>query len=216
MIISHRHKFIFFHVHKVAGTSISHALRPYASWPCESLQTKLLQRLGYVASARNFTDHVTAAELRAAIDSKTFEQYYKFAFVRDPWDWQVSLYLYILKNQNHANHTVVKAMSGFEEYLTWRTAQPSHKPWSLQKNFVTDSTGQLIVDFVGRYETLHDDFETALKRIGLSACLPHLNRTQSVDYRDFYTETTSSLLADYYQDDVELFGYHRPLLPASL
>lgn len=215
MIISHRHKFIFIHIYKVAGTSVSHALRPYASWPCESAVTKLMQRVGYLPSAQQFSDHVSARELKAQLSSKMFETYYKFAFVRNPWDWQVSLYQYILKNPKHRQHENVIKMRGFEDYLRWQLARSQHKPWSSQKNFVTDTDGNLIVDYVGRYETLNDDFATVLDHLGLSARLPHLNKTKAVDYRDYYTPKTSQMLFDYYRADIEMFGYQPPVLMTS-
>jgi hypothetical protein len=215
MIISHRHKFIFIHICKVAGTSISHALRPYTSWPCESLTTKLLQKFGYLPASQHFGDHVTAGQLRDLMDRKIYEHYYKFAFVRNPWDWQVSLYEYILRNPVHHKHPEVKAMSGFEEYLHWRFSQPKHKPWNMQKNFVTDLDGNLIVDFIGRYEHLHDDFNVLLKNLGLKAKLPHLNQGTLTDYQQYYTETTANLLSEYYREDIEMFGYHPPVLDLS-
>lgn len=215
MLISHRHKFIFIHVHKVAGTSISNALRPYTSWSGESLQTALLQKLRLLPASYHFSDHVPAAQLKAQLGEKKYSQYYKFAFVRNPWDWQVSLYEYILKHKAHPERARVKKMQGFEEYLHWRFSQPKHKPWNLQKNLLTDSNGEIAVDFIGRYENLHADFQMVLDRLGLEASLPHLNKSNSRDYQDYYTDSVADLFADYYRDDIEMFGYRQPGLMAA-
>lgn len=223
MIISHKHKFIFIHVHKVAGTSVTHALRPYTCWPQETIVTKIRQRMsslpvdlpGRLPTGHHFSDHVTAAQLKTAIAPNLYNQYYKFAFVRNPWDWQVSLYKYILKNKHHAKHDYVKQMSGFEEYLGWRFSEPKHKPWSLQKNYLTGSNGELIVDFVGRYEQLQTDFQRVLAHLKIKAQLPHLNKSRADDYRTYYSPRLSAQLFEYYQDDIEMFGYRPPVLLAS-
>lgn len=209
MLISHQHKFIFIHVHKVAGTSISNVLRPHVSWPGETLQTKLLQKFYLLPASHHFSAHVPAAQLKEQLSKKMYNQYYKFAFVRNPWDWQVSLYEYILKNKTHADHAWVKGMDGFEAYLDWRFSQPKHKPWHLQKNLVTDSSGDIIVDFVGRYESLETDFQTVLDRLGLEGSLPHLNKSKLANYQDYYTQRTATSFFDYYREDIELFGYRQ-------
>ena len=147
--------------------------------------------------------HITAQELRDRIPSPEFDRFFKFAFVRNPWDWQVSLYTYMLQNTRHRQHELIRSMDSFERYVEWRVAEDVY----LQKQFVTDEAGDVIVDYVGRFETLPQDFEQVCRRIGVSAELPHSNRSERRDYREYYNSRTIQLVADTYREDVELFGY---------
>jgi hypothetical protein len=159
MLLSVKKRFIFVHVYKVAGESIKAALAPYATPP---LIDRLLSKTGVTTStmqthhlAQQVAKHATAAEVKAGLPADIYDTYFKFAFVRNPWDWQVSLYHYALRDKYHIHHDITVAMSGFDEYIEWRV----FKERRLQKDFVIDQEGNLIVDFVGRYERLAEDFD---------------------------------------------------------
>jgi hypothetical protein len=94
-------------------------------------------------------------------------------------------------------------MSGFEGYIEWRVANDVH----FQKDFVTDESGNLIVDFIGRFENLTEDFARVCRRIGISAQLPHRNKSGRGDYRGQYSDRTAQMIADAFRDDIEFFGY---------
>ena len=81
--------------------------------------------------------HVFAKDLRKRIPKHIWNNYYKFTFVRNPWDWQVSIYHYIISQKSNHHHKLVKGMSGFDEYIRWRVFEDKH----LQKEFVVDEQG---------------------------------------------------------------------------
>ena len=208
MLISYSRRFIFIHIYKVAGTSIRDALKPYSFNPNVFLPTRLLRMLGVhkvVGHHRlqKLSGHARAHEVRDAMPAKIFNEFYKFAFARNPWDWQVSLYNFALKDPTHHQHELMKSLGSFEKYLDWRV----NGDLRLQKEFVVDERGELIVDFVGRYETLERDFNEVCERLGVSSRLPHLNKTPRKSYTDYYTPETIALLAEAYKEDVEFFGY---------
>lgn len=203
VLISYKYNFIFIHVYKVAGTSIERALRKYTSRPYESATTKVLQTLNFLPRSSDFEVHITANDLQKQLGESRFNRFFKFAIVRNPWDWQVSLYNYMLKNEQHWQHSLIKSMSNFEEYIEWRVNKDKH----LQKEFVTDENGSLIVDFIGKYETLQSDFKKICDRLGIEEELPHLNVSKDRDYREYYTEKTKNLIFDHFKEDLELFSY---------
>lgn len=65
------------------------------------------------------------------------------------------------------------------------------------------------MDFIGRYETIRDDFAIIQERLGSGRDLRWDNRTRAaeLDYRDFYTEETKAIIANVYRDDIRILGY---------
>ena len=89
MIISHSKKFIFIHIYKVAGSSIRSSLNRYAH--LYTKKNRLLSGLKIYPKifTSDFSQHSSALQVQQYIPSSIYRQYYKFAFVRNPWDWQV-------------------------------------------------------------------------------------------------------------------------------
>ncbi len=211
---SHRHRFVFIHVFKAAGISVRQALEPYAYRPDGSFWRRLRRRLGLAAPEplAALGPHAFAADVRAALPEKTFRRYFKFAFVRNPWDWQVSWYHYIRQSPSHYLHDVVSRMRDFDEYVTWRVDNDRR----LQRDFVVDARGRLLVDFLGRFERLEEDFAAVCAHIGIRGALPHSNRSRHRDYRWYYTDRTRELVELAWAEDVEAFGYrYEPAAPAA-
>lgn len=207
-MISYRHKFIFIHTYKVAGTSIGKALRPYAFQnPFERLINGLKHRLNLRINIpyykyRVFPLHIKARELRDQLPPKIFDGFFKFTFVRNTWDWQVSLYFFMKQTPFHFQHDLIAPMT-FDEYIVWRVSEDR----KLQKEFVVNENGQQIVDFIGRYERLSEDFQHICDVLGLHATLPHLNKSSRRDYRTYYNEKTRRLVEENFKEDIDFFGF---------
>jgi hypothetical protein len=211
MVISHEHKFIFVHNYKVAGNSIRAALTPVAhmSFRESSVRDKLKFVLGQYPRvfSRNFRRHTRGYLLREQLPPGMFDQYYTFGFVRNPWDWQVSLYSYMLSNPKHKQHDLITSMRSFDEYVEWRVSDDLH----LQKEFFYDENGRgdCIVDFVGRFEQIREDFQSVMRHLGLDVKLPHTNRSPHKPYTEYYTQRTADLIFDAFRPDCQTFGYDR-------
>lgn len=203
MLVSHRYRFIFIHVYKVAGTSMREALERFCEDRWKRRAARLLGRTGLYRPDLP-PPHLKAREARDMLPPEVFDGYYKFAFVRNPWDWQVSLYHFMRSTPDNHQHELAKGFSGFSEYLAWRVREDRQ----LQKAFVTDEAGNLIVDRVGRLETVEADLEAIRQAIGLPPVrLPHVNRSRHRDYRTYYTDETRRMVAEAFKEDIELFGY---------
>jgi hypothetical protein len=72
---------------------------------------------------------------------------------------------------------------------------------------VADRRGHVIVNFLGRYESLHSDFDHACRCIGIDADLGQANMSTRGDYRDYYTDRLAALVRDHFAEDIERFGY---------
>jgi hypothetical protein len=208
--ISYSHRFVFVHVYRVGGQSMRAALRPYCHVPEPPRLArvpgvrKLTGRRSIYALREHNHGHIRARELREALPPDVFDGFFKFAFVRNPWDWQLSIYHFVRQLTEHPDHAFFQTFQRFEDYLDWRvhTAGPE-----LQSEFVTDESGELLVDFLGRYESLAEDFARVCERVGIDAPLPHRNASVHGDFRDYYTPATEALVREAYAEDVERFGY---------
>jgi hypothetical protein len=210
MLISYSHQFLFVHVPKTAGTSVVRCLRPYAHEPSGYLVNRVLERCGIHVNLlpgphrwRRFRPHHSAVTIRRHLPSRIFERMFKFAFVRNPWDWLVSYYHFHLQCPKHHRHTYVRRLGSFAEFVRWRVER-QRRP---QADFLTDRDGRLLVDFLGRYETLHDDFGAICRRLGIQCELEWHNRSERGDYRTYYDDATAALVAEHCRPDIEAFGY---------
>lgn len=156
------------------------------------------------SNLRKMNSHATAKEIQNQLGQEKFKQYFSFAFVRNPWDWQVSLYEYALKDSGHYQHQLFKSFGSFEKYIHWRVQEAPR----LQKEFVCDQSGEIIIDFVGRFENLDADFKQITNKLQLTNChLPKTNSTVRKPYRDYYNEETKDLVNRTFAEDIELFNY---------
>lgn len=218
MLISTSHRFLFFHVAKVAGLSMREALREYASEPEVFNKVRRPPRVvggqpnRLYAMWESITLHAQARQARKALPDSTFSTFYKFAFVRNPWDWQLSMYHFILKKTDHIRHAQVKDMAGFEEYMEWvvNTDNPfAMGATKLQTTMLMDEEGHWLVDYIGRYENLARDFSEVMSYLGLDDVqLPSINQSRtSRDYQAEYTPYTRRLVEIHFQEDIEALGY---------
>jgi hypothetical protein len=208
MELSYSHRFIFIHIYRAAGQSVRAALRPYADVPRVYFpRVPGLRRLGdsrMRALREHNWGHIKAKELRAEIPPEIFDSFFKFSFVRNPWEWQVSAFHYVRQRPENAFHERLLAFRDFGEYLDWRIHEEGP---DLQSEYVLEDTGELLVDFLGRYERLTDDFAEVCRRIGVECSLPHVNRSEHDNFRRYYTPATRDLVASAYREDIERFGY---------
>lgn len=205
MLIAWKYNFIFIHIYKVAGSSINDALWKYTLSPYESLTTRVLRKLKIRVHSGLFPGHAKAQDIRKILGKEQYEKFFTFAFVRNPWDWQVSLYEYMLQSKNHYQHSLIKEMRNFEEYIEWRVTQDKH----LQKEWVTDEKDNIIVDFIGRFENINEDFQEICKYLGINETLPYVNRTVNrKPYWYYYNNKTKEMIYQSFKQDIDLFGYN--------
>jgi len=93
----------------------------------------------------------------------------------------------------------------FQYLHKYRGLPPS--PGLLQSNYVYDADGQLLLDFVGRFENLSADIEKIKKQIDLEFELPHLRRTKRRPLREAYTAKGMERVYQLWKPDFENFDY---------
>jgi hypothetical protein len=209
MLLSHYKRFYFIHVPKSAGMSVRKALLPECvqNGPLWKIYNPLAhwvlgRTLGSYRDRVPFTKHVTAQDQLKL--SGYLKDYFGFSFVRNPWDREVSLYHYILKADDHHRGRVVRSLGSFENYIYWRKRLSKDRP---QTRWTHDAAGHQLVNFIGRYERLTDDFAEVCKIVGITVTLGRENATRHKDYRCYYSDETAEIVASLYHNDCRVFGY---------
>ena len=231
-MIFHKLKCVFIHIPKNAGQSMEHVFLDFAGLTWEMRAPLLLRpndnpqlgppRLAHLHANEYVKYHYLSEEL--------FVSYFKFSFVRNPWDRMVSIYKY-------SRYSLVYDFKYFTKHIflpkIWRDDYWFVGP---QSEFICDSSGNTMIDFVGRFESMQSDFNQVCRRLNITDTpLPHVNKSnQSVknpgvdlkqtvkyllwqffgrrlpvykDYRDYYDDETKEIVEKLYQSDIDLFGY---------
>lgn len=197
---------------------------------CTSFKTAFAQLLGLDLGNDHRNPHHVRYPSPLPIHSLhgyLYPGFYRFGFVRNPWDRLVSCYRDKIRSEvdgyTHftirpgvanclARWTAFTPNMSFEAFLRAVASIPDSEAdthFRSQHTFLTDPGGQLDVDFVGRYERLADDFQVVRQKTGLPNIeLPRLQAVRSVaKYTSFYTPQTRDIVAERFRKDIEIFGY---------
>jgi Sulfotransferase family len=230
-VICHQHRCLFVHIPKTAGMSIEHAFLREVGLTWEDRAAFLLRRNDDPRRGPPQLTHLTAGEYLACgyLTEQQFRSYFKFAFVRNPWDRIVSEYKYW-------GHPV---KIDFKTYLFKRLPAPGwtdiYRHVIPQHDFLYDESGRLLVDFVGRFETIQADFDRICERLSLPPRpLPRVNRSLEQTwpssfrefrkwlrrtirtrerehtfphYTDYYDDESREFVTRMYRRDIEAFNY---------
>ncbi len=187
-----RGRAVFIHINKTGGTSIEYAL--------------------HLRSERK-----TALEKRRELGAERFAAAFKFAFVRNPWDKVVSHYHYRVRTGRI--HRATYGGSGGDPDIAFRDwvlraygeRDPAYfndaRPFMAQWQWLCDEEGRCMVDYVGRFERLAEDFAQVAARLGVEARLPHAKPGAHGHYRGYYDDETRAVIAERFARDLEAFGY---------
>lgn len=206
MLISDSHQFIFLRMRKVASTSMKTILLPLCLPRPEGriahLKSRARLERDYQKNVFRAHDNIRAAQRR--MPSETFNRYFKFAFVRNPWDRLVSEYEFLLERPSHGRHSRVKKLESFEHFIKMQIPRKD----AYQINMLCDRQGKPLMDFVGKIENLQNDWQTVCEKIGIPHQeLQRRNATQHRHYQDYYDKNSRQLVARHWAREIELFDY---------
>ena len=162
MILSTRHRFLFVHIPKTAGTAMHVALMAHADPQPRALLRRLSRHLAVVEAPglAHFRIHDSAAFIRAKLSPRVWDGFLSFAVVRNPYDHAVSHYEYMKQFRTRRIAEQVRRM-GFEAFLDWRIRPKLDRRIFLtlpsQSWFVVGQDGALLVNRILTFEHLADD-----------------------------------------------------------
>ena len=206
-MISYKNKFIFIHIPKNGGTSINKMLRPFVEG--NDPETYLLE--GYSQQKQIHYQHITMPQIHEHYPQIDTKEYFKFCFIRNPWDRAVSDWLWMKADRGLPNATLkdyLRESNGFEKFTHTHNYDGRGDHFIPQTNFFLDENGNELVDFVGRFENLSRECCTILECLNLPpTMLPHINATKRKHYSEYYTNETRMLVANKYAADIEYGKY---------
>lgn len=227
-MISNKHKTIFVHIPKVAGQSIEVMYLNDLGLTWNQRGVLLLRKKKLFEKGPKRLAHLTAKQYVDLnyIDQKSFNEYFKFSFVRNPFSRTYSYYKYL-------GYSNVCSFEYFIEFILTKGFKQNHFFFLTQTAYLYDSNGKLLVDFVGKFENLKEDIQKVAKNSGLkNQTLPFVNKSKGEmkrglgklkspkiwfnlstsntifkDYRKAYNEKTIKIVNNLYQEDLNNFGY---------
>ena len=199
MIISHKHKFIYFKAQKVAGTSTEIILGNFCG--DQDIVTPIFPPVERIKGARNyegFRNHNIPKYIKNKIGSEIFNSYFKFITVRNPFDRAVSWYWY--------KYSESRLRKSFRDFVlkTRCAGLVSFSNWLFVEN-------KCLIDDYVRYERLEADTKRILgKWFDYDIAFPTAKtkeRKSDKHYTEYYDDETREIIAKKYAKDIEHFGY---------
>ncbi len=223
MIINHTHRFIFVANGRTGSKSIEEVLAHLHEGADLDVPVPGLYTSG----------HIPPRSIRRRIPTEIWESYTKFMFVRNPWNWVVSQYFYNFGQkplqrlrqldprsgiQARTNLTAVVAhlenktrlapidVAVLYEHLRQYRAVPEADSL-FQSTYAFDSDGTPLVDFIGRFEHLENDFAAITSHLGIEVELRKKNMSNHNRFQTYYSDDTVEFVAHLYAVDIANFGY---------
>jgi hypothetical protein len=161
--------------------------------------------------------HTPLSVYRQIFSYREYHDFYKFTFVRNPWDRLASAYFYLRTGGNNISDRIFaeKHILPYRDInqfvMEWLDADSILKATHFipQHRFLTVAKDKIDMDFIGRFENIEKDFEHVCKRLEVNISLPHSNKSRTIntDYRKTLSAAAADKIAKLYSKDIELFNY---------
>ena len=205
MIISHQHKFVFTAIPKTGTHSVRRALREHlGAEDGEQVGLFVQKRLPIAEIAAIGHGHISLSQIRPFLGEEAFASYFKFAFVRNPFDRFVSYCAFVTRE----DRAFLRNPHEIMRYFLFKERPLDHLLFQHQHFFVTDENGALLTDAFGRVEQMQASYDAIAARLGLpTTALEKVNSSPRADYRGYYDQELIDGVAELYRRDLDLFGY---------
>lgn len=180
MPISFKKKIVYIHNQRTGGYSTTKALN-IAGCEMETLGDK----------------HMDVHRMKLIVPK--WDEYFKFSFVRNPFDRLISIFFHRTQNIQTSRYLKYKNFHAFIKNY-------KNHLWELinQCDKFDDS-----MDFIGRFENFEQDYQKVCDLAKIKNCLPEIRMNKSVHkhYREYYTKKTRKIVEKIYKKDLETYGY---------
>ncbi len=208
-----RHGFWFIDIPRTSSSSIRAELGKHFGFPYG--KKDILEQEHSSRRQEIFPSHMTAQKASSAISGFVWRKIFKFTIVRNPWDRVYSLYLFRKKRKRISESLSFRdyVISLHQAFISNKFSQslfsyPPHRYGS--SDFILNSNGEIMVDYIAKYENREHDLKFIASRIGL----PELGRlhvqsstSEIKHYSYFYDSEMKEIIQTIYAKDIDLFNY---------
>lgn len=192
----HYYKCIFVHIPKTGGVAI---------------QNTLFNSFG--------GGHYTIQNYQPILGQRLFNEYFKFSFVRNPWDRLLSAYCFLKRGGMNPfdaqfSETQLKQFDDFNDFVeNWVNSEniKTFTHFKKQCDFLLNNKNKIDLDFLGYYENLNQDFEVIKQHLKMPSALQlkwlNASSLERKNYKDYYNETAQKIVSKVYEQDIDLFKY---------
>ena len=182
MIYNHQYKFVFLQIPRTATRTMTRIL----STACKQKMPVLANRHTHFIPARDW------------LGATTWNSYFKFAFVRNPWDRHVSSYLMRRTRKAYTNLS-------FKVFIKTQKVNLYHQ-------YLLDENEKVAIDFIGKIEELDVGVNFILDKLTLPKVdIPNIGKSsnRTGNYISYYTENWMiEAVRDLYRPElIDYLGY---------
>lgn len=223
MLVSHSKRFIYLKTMKTAGTSIEIFFERFCRPPGAGAESHRVAQIvgpeGIVGhrgpehrdsgGATRYFNHMAAEAVRAAVGTGTWDSYFKFCAIRNPYDKMVSYWWFVLAPEERLRMAAAsfgEVRGAFGDFVRATSAD------ALDRHVYLIGT-RVAVDYFIRYECLQADLEEVCRLLGVDRCRSELGRYKSEmrlrpeHYSDYYDADAEDRIAGVYAWEMSRFGY---------
>ena len=222
--INHDLKAVFIHIHKTGGSYIASVLKRYYGFETYYLkrpdhETFCLSRQKN-PHQKNYENRVhgvymyykTSPHLNAkmGMTPQKWATYYKFTFIRNPYDRMISGWNHM--NKDRGSRNILKIP--FDQYVTMKRVVSDMEyihTFMNQAQHIMNERRELVVNFIGHFDRLEEDFDKVLTHLGIYYRIHNpyqrINSHAHLHYSAYFQhQVTLDVVNSLIADDLRYFG----------
>lgn len=222
MIINHTYRFVFIHIPKAAGTTVTRTLSQLTHYRDQEIGGTELGEAAqkYFMKRFGIRKHSRAEDVMNVMGRDVYMSYFRFAFVRNPYTRLASAY-HFLKSWDGLSQEYRDQLNRYPDFCSflesdlWTSANPGRGPDGIFQPqvhwlFSREAEPKLLVDFIGKTEHMSADMDAIMKRIDANSNTQDAGRANSSPRYELPQKWDHEIvkrIQNEYKQDFSVLGY---------